>query len=310
MRAAGGEPHHDFLERGVPRALAHAAYGALDLPGARPHPGERIGDGEPEVVVAVDREDRVRERGDALAQANQQAEELLRRRVAHRIGNVDDVRARGDGGFHRAAEEVGIGPGGVLGGKLDVGGERAGEGDHPADLRKAVLAGHAQLLRQVQVARCEERVDARAFGALQRFGGAADVLFQRAGETGDAHGFGFGSDFADGGEVVGGSDGEPGFEHVHAEGFELAGHAALFGAVHGEAGGLFAVAQGGVENLHHVGGRASGRDGVGREIAHGGKRCAHLAPPPSGKSIPIAGEMAWRRGGGCVLIPSNPRRKT
>ena len=58
--AAHLERHHDLLERGVAGALADAVDRALDL--ARPglHGGERVRDREPEVVVAVHRDDRAR----------------------------------------------------------------------------------------------------------------------------------------------------------------------------------------------------------------------------------------------------------
>ena len=45
--------HHDLLERRVPRSLADAVDRALHLSRARAHAGERVGDSETEVVVAV-----------------------------------------------------------------------------------------------------------------------------------------------------------------------------------------------------------------------------------------------------------------
>ena len=57
----------------------------------------------------------------------------------------------------------------------------------------------------------------------------------------------FAGDGADGVEVALGGDGEAGLEDVDAEVRKLVGHAKLFVVVHGAAGGLFAVAEGGVE---------------------------------------------------------------
>ena len=57
--AAGVQQHHDLLERGVAGALADAVDRALDLARAGQHAGERVGDREPEVVVAVRRDDDV-----------------------------------------------------------------------------------------------------------------------------------------------------------------------------------------------------------------------------------------------------------
>ena len=63
---ARGERHHDLLQRGVPCPLPDAVDGHLDLAGPDLDPGERVGDGHPEVVVAVDREDALPERGHPL----------------------------------------------------------------------------------------------------------------------------------------------------------------------------------------------------------------------------------------------------
>ena len=50
------EGHHDLFERRVAGALADAVDGALDLAGAGLHGGERVGDGQAEIVVAVRRQ--------------------------------------------------------------------------------------------------------------------------------------------------------------------------------------------------------------------------------------------------------------
>ena len=63
---ARGERHHDLLQRGVSGPLPDAVDGHLDLPGPDLDPRERVGDGHPEVVVAVDREDALPERGHLL----------------------------------------------------------------------------------------------------------------------------------------------------------------------------------------------------------------------------------------------------
>ena len=49
--------HHDLFERRVAGALADAVDRALDLPGAAFDRGERIRDGQAEIVVAVRAED-------------------------------------------------------------------------------------------------------------------------------------------------------------------------------------------------------------------------------------------------------------
>ena len=57
--AARLDRHHHFLERGVAGALAQTVHRALDLAGAVRHAGERVGDREAEVVVAVRGDDEV-----------------------------------------------------------------------------------------------------------------------------------------------------------------------------------------------------------------------------------------------------------
>ena len=51
--APSPQQHHDLLERAVARALADAVDGALDLASACDHPRVGVGDGQPQVVVAV-----------------------------------------------------------------------------------------------------------------------------------------------------------------------------------------------------------------------------------------------------------------
>ena len=63
------QQHHDLLERRVARALADAVDRALDLARAGLHAGERVGDRQPEVVVAVDREHDVAQAGHAARRA-------------------------------------------------------------------------------------------------------------------------------------------------------------------------------------------------------------------------------------------------
>ena len=65
--AADDEDGGDLFERGVAGALADAVDGALDLADAGFDAGEGVGDGQPEVVVAVGGEDDVLDAGNAGA---------------------------------------------------------------------------------------------------------------------------------------------------------------------------------------------------------------------------------------------------
>src|SRR5215203_5063995 len=97
---ARGERHHDLLQRGIPCPLPYAVDGHLDLAGPDLDPCERVGDGHPEVVVAVDREDALLEGRHPLLQPFQEVRELDRRGVAYRVGDVDQIgpclNGRGD----------------------------------------------------------------------------------------------------------------------------------------------------------------------------------------------------------------------
>ncbi len=105
----------------------------------------------------------------------------------------------------------------------------------------------------MKIGRGEEDVDAVAGGGFDGAGGGFDVLALAAGEGGDAGAFDLAGDGVDGLEVTLGCDGEAGFEDVDAERRKLVRHAELFLVVHGAAGGLFSVAEGGVEEDDLVG---------------------------------------------------------
>ena len=51
--AAGFDRHHDLLEGAIAGAFADAIEGALHLPGPGLDGGQRVGDGQPQVIVAM-----------------------------------------------------------------------------------------------------------------------------------------------------------------------------------------------------------------------------------------------------------------
>ena len=112
------EDHHDLFERAVAGAFADAVDGALDLPRAGLDRGQRIGDREPQIVVAVHADDGAiaQRRGDA---ADQRAV-FLGRGIADGIGNIDRAGAGGDHGLGDLFQEIGFGARAVLGGELHV----------------------------------------------------------------------------------------------------------------------------------------------------------------------------------------------
>ena len=178
---------------------------------------------------------------------------LGRLRVAHGVGHVDGGSPGVDDLGEDADEEVGIGTGGVLGGEFNVGGVLGGlphSGDgHFHDL----IRGFAEFVLHVDGRSGEEDVDARVARALQGLPCAVDVVFVAAGEGRNLHvGYGVG-DGVHGLEITHAGRREARFDDVDAEAFELTRHAQLFLQVHGGAGGLFAVAEGRVENNDAVG---------------------------------------------------------
>ena len=103
--------------------------------------------------------------------------DVVRRRVADRVGQVDRRGAVGDRRFDDAAQEIAIAPRRILRRKLHIVGEAAGRGATPSiDRLEARLARDAQLALEVQIGGREERVDARPLGRLERARRLFDVL--------------------------------------------------------------------------------------------------------------------------------------
>ena len=119
------QQHHDLLERRVARALADAVDRALDLARAGQHAGERVGDRQPEVVVAVDREHDVAQAGHQLVEPRQEVRVLVRHRVADGVGDVDRRRALVERDLQHLGGELDVGARGVHRRELDVVAQRA-----------------------------------------------------------------------------------------------------------------------------------------------------------------------------------------
>ena len=204
----------------------------------------------PEVVVAVRREDdalRRRSAGMRSRTSRNICAVFFRRGVADGVGHVDGGGAGFDGHADHFDQEVAIGAGRVFGREFDVVDKGAGQAHGFGRLVERLLAAHLELVLEVQIARGEEDVDARAVGKLKGACGHLDVFFFGAGQGGDARladGLG---DGGDGREVALGGHGEAGLDDVHAQIFKSVGHGELFLRGHAAAGGLLAVAQSGVE---------------------------------------------------------------
>ena len=166
--AARPHRHHDFLQRAVARPFANAVDGAFDLAGARFDRRQAIGDREAQVVVAMYADDRLVDVRHAIDQRTDDVVEMLRRRVADRVGDVDRRRAGGDRLFDHAAEKVDLRPARVLGRKLDVvavANRPLHSGDRPLD---DFLGRHFQFEFAMDGAGGEERRESVSFARASR----------------------------------------------------------------------------------------------------------------------------------------------
>ena len=276
---AGVQGHNDFLEGGVAGALADAVDAALDLPGAGFDGGQAVGDGQAQVVVAVDGEGYAVDAGDIPADVPEHCLEIGGDGVAHGVGDVDGAGAGLDDFLQHPVKVVGVGAGGVHRGEFHVVAVGTGAGDHIHGHGHYILAVFAQLVHLVDFRGGEEHVDAGAGGALDGVPGGVYVAGDGAGEGADDGAIYFVGDALDGLEVAGGAGGEAGFDDVHLQAGQLAGDLHLFVNGHADAGGLLAVAQGGIQEFYlssHVSAFPSER--VGLVCRHGGGGQARRRP--------------------------------
>ena len=226
---------------------------ALDLARPGPDAGVGVGDGQAQVVVAVDRGLDPAQRRHQLVEAAPHLGVLLGRRVADRVGDVDRRRPLLDRDRDHLGGELEVGPGRVHRRELDVLAVALGQGDGGAGLALDVLAVGPQLVLDVDVGGRDEGVDARPFGVLDRAPGGVDVGLVGAGEAADDRPFDPLGDFLHRLEVAGRGDREAGLDHVDPEPRQLLGDLHLLGGVERDPGRLLAVAQGGVEDVDAVG---------------------------------------------------------
>ena len=176
---AGAESHHDLLQCGIAGTLADSADRAFHLSGPSADSRKRVGHGKSKIVMAVCGHRRILDALDAIHDRGDKRTEFVGRRVAYGIGYVDDSGAGGNGGLERLAEEIDVRPRGVFGRELHLAAEVTRVGHGVPYLPQAVGAGNAQLVLEVQVARRDERVDARPHRAADRRRRSLDVLLQR-----------------------------------------------------------------------------------------------------------------------------------
>ena len=111
----GLDRHDHLLQGGITGALTDAVESPLDLPGPGLNGSQGVGDGHPEIVVAMDADDRLVYVSDMLAKVGDQVGVLLRHRVADGIGDVHRGRARLDRGLNDLRQELRLGARSILG---------------------------------------------------------------------------------------------------------------------------------------------------------------------------------------------------
>ena len=297
--AASADRHHDFFQRRIARPLAEAVDRALDLPCAARDAGQRIGDREAEIVMAMGREDRlvgIRHARDHLAEHRGI---FLRNGIADRVGQVDRRGAGLDRGVDAANQIVDRRAGRVHRRPLDILDEVARLLHRGGDDVEHLLLALAHLVREMDRRGGDEGVDARALGDADRLAGAGDVARDGAGEAGDGHvGAGATGDFLHRLEIALTGDREAGLDDVDAHLLQQFGDLELLLEGHRGAGALLAVAQRGVEDDDAV------LAGVGCGGGHGSLLPSGGRPGPiSSAGVRVAARM---RGFCSARSPESP----
>jgi hypothetical protein len=271
----GVQGHDDFFKRGVAGPFADAVDGAFRLAGAGLQSRQGVGGGESQIVVAMHRDDAVLDPRDVREHARDQFAELSRLGIAHRVGHVERGRPGGYGCGEHLVEKIRIGAAGVLGAEFDVGAALASIGDHLEGLGENLLAGHAQLVLEVNVRGRDEGMNARMGCGRNRVPRGVDVARIGPAQTRN-HRAVFSTHLAghplDRLEVAGRSRWKTRFDDIHAQTGELMGDFDLGFGVEGGSGRLLAVAQGGVEDAYVL------------VVRHGEVLCQAGVQPPGSRA--------------------------
>ena len=158
---------------------------------------QRVCNRHAQIVVAVNRQDRLVDIWHTVKQHGHQVGVLGRGGVANRIGDVDGGRAGINRGFNATAQEVMLGARSVLGRPFNVVGKFACQCNTFNHLFQNAFRFHLQFEFHMQGACGNEGVDAFVFCRFQCFGGPFDVAFGRAGQRTDGRALDLFGDFID-----------------------------------------------------------------------------------------------------------------
>jgi hypothetical protein len=187
-----------------------------------------------------------------LTDAAEEILQLVRRRVANRIRQVDRRAPHLDHRFDDAAQEIEVAARGVLRRELHVEGVLACVADRLDGRFHALLARHAQLGLQVQIRGGDEGVNAGLRRRLDRPRGALEIGAMAARQAGDDRTTDLGGDLADRLGVGRRRDRESGLDDVHTQRIDLTRQLQLFSRPERKSGRLLAVAKRRVEDADVV----------------------------------------------------------
>ena len=180
---SGSKRHDNFFEGGVAGALADAIHRDFDLARTGANRRQRIGGAQSEVIVAMHRNNAVLDPSTFARQVLDQADELTRRGVTDGIWHVERRGAGLDRRPENLDQVIGIRPGCILAGELDIADERSRECHRFRDPLEHLFPGHPQLVLEVDVGGGDEGVDTRVVGLPHCLGCTLDVAARWRGQV-------------------------------------------------------------------------------------------------------------------------------
>ncbi len=202
--------------------------------------------------MTVHRDDDILQAGRQLVERREELRVLIGRGVADGVGDVDRGCAALNGDLEHLRGERRIRARGIHRAELHIVDEPLCLRDRSLGPLEHILARIAHLVLDVDIARRDERVDARAGSIGKRLASARDIGGLRAREATDHGPFDLSGNGLHGLKVAGAGDREAGLDDVDTKAGELLGDLQLLAGVQRDAGRLLAVAQRRVEDQNSV----------------------------------------------------------
>ena len=251
--AACPDRHDHFLQRAVAGPLPDAVDGAFHLPGSLLQGSQTVGDGEAQVIMAMNADHDLVDVSHVPPEMSDQTSVLSRHCVAYCVGDVDGGGAGFNCFLHHLRQEVRLGARRVLGGELYIVAIVPCALDSFDGPSQDLLFGHAELKFAVNGAGGEEYMDALPRCISERFPGAVDVCPLAAGEAANDRPFNFPGHRADRLQLARRRVRKTRFDDVNAQVLEGMSDLELLRQVHAGAGRLLAVPQRSVEKHYSIG---------------------------------------------------------